>query len=121
MSFSAPSIAIGIQRAAAEEQRVMLVGEALGELVDHRIELQRLLDQRRQLDQARHEAALALGVRAVVLGERDHQHAERGELRGERLGRGDADLRARRASASRARTRAPASSPARCRWRAIDR
>ncbi len=54
-----------------------------------------LLDQRRQLDQAGDEAALALGVGAVVLGERDHQHAERGQLRGEGLGGGDADLRTR--------------------------
>ncbi len=73
----------------------MLVGEALRELVDHRIERQRLLDERRHLDQPLHEAALALRVGGAVLRERDHEHAERGELRGERLGRGHADLRAR--------------------------
>ena len=50
------------------------------------------------LDQALHEAALALGIRGALLGQRDHEHAERGELRGECLGRRDADLRAARVS-----------------------
>ena len=81
-----------MQCAAAEEQGVVLVGEAQCELVDHLIELEGLLDQAGQFDQAADESAFAFGVGAVVAGERDHQHAERGELRGKSLGRGDADL-----------------------------
>ena len=56
--------------------------------------MQRLLDQAGNLDQSLHQAALALRVGAVELGERDDQHAERRELRRECLGRSDADLRA---------------------------
>ena len=61
---------------------------------DLAVEMQRLLDQPRNLDQPLHQPALAFRVGAVELGERDHEHAERRELRRERLGRRDADLRA---------------------------
>ena len=60
-----------VHLAAAEEQRVMLVGEALRQLADLAVEMQRLLDQPGNLDQALHQPALALGVSAVELGERD--------------------------------------------------
>src|SRR5690606_40187756 len=77
---------------STEEQRVMLVCKVLRELFDRVVQLQRLLDQRRDLDEALHETALALGIRSVRLAERDDEHAKRNELRRERLRRSDADL-----------------------------
>ena len=74
MSFSAPFHGDRVQRAAAEEQGVVLVGEALGEFMDHGIEREGPLDERGQLDQPRHETALALGVRAVMFRQSDHEH-----------------------------------------------
>ena len=118
MSLSAPSIAIGYSAPRPRNSAWCLSAKRLASSLDDRVEREGLLDQRRQLDEARHEAALALGIGAVMLGERHHQHAERGELRGEGLGGGDADLRARARQHDELATRAPASSPARCRWRA---
>ena len=66
-----------MHRAAPQEQRVLLVGETQRQAMHGRIELQRLLDQRRQLDQARDQAALALGIGAVVARQRDGQHRQR--------------------------------------------
>ena len=71
---------------------MLLVREALRQLLDHRIERQGLVDERGQLDEPAHEIVLALRIRAVMLGERHDQHAECSELRRERLGRGHADL-----------------------------
>ena len=81
-----------MQGAATKEQRVLLVGEAQCELLDDGVEFEGLVDQAGQLDEAIDELALALRGAAVVARERDHQHAERGELRGKGLGRGDANL-----------------------------
>src|SRR5260370_33903139 len=74
---------------------MVLLGTALRKLVDHGIEYEGLLEERGQLDQPRDETALALDIRAVMFREGDHEHIERRELRGERLGRCDADHGAR--------------------------
>src|ERR1700683_1132004 len=74
-----------IERAAAEEEGGMLVGEALGELLNHAIERESLVDERRQLNETRYKPALALAVGAIVLGKRNHEHPQSGQLRGECL------------------------------------
>ena len=83
------------QRAATQEQRVLLVPESFGPVPDVAVERQRQFDQAGDLDQPADQLVLALARDAVVLGQRDDQHAERGQLGRERLGRGDADLRPR--------------------------
>ncbi|CAB5028408.1 unannotated protein [freshwater metagenome] len=75
-----------IHLATAEEKRVMLVGEPLGELLDPRLQMQCLFDERRDLDQPLHEAAFSLGIGAMELGQCDDQQAKRRQLRRERLG-----------------------------------
>ena len=89
-----------------------------GDLLDLRRELQRLLEQLRQLQQ---RVDVRLGrlrrQRAAHLAQAQRQQVERDELRRERLGRGDADLRARRACRSCRRSRASPCCRRRCRWR----
>ena len=93
MSFSAPSMAIGYSAPRPRNSAWRLSAKRSARRWITGSSSQGLLHQRRQLDEARDEAALAFRVRAVVAGEGDDQHAQRGELRGEGLGRGDADLR----------------------------
>ncbi len=122
MSFSAPSIAIGIQRAAAEEQRMVLVDEALRPARGCVPSSASVLSiSPGMLDQARHQAALALGIGAVGLGQRDHQQRQRRDLRGERLGRGHADLRAGARQHHQVRFAHQRALGRRCRWRACER
>ena len=56
-----------VERAAAQEQGVALLGEALREPVNDRVELERSLDERGELDEARNETSLPLSVGAVML------------------------------------------------------
>ena len=84
-----------VHGAAAKEQGVLLVGKSFGQLVNDRIERQRFFHERRQFNQALHEAAFALGVSTMMFGDCDNQHTERGELRRERFGRRHPDFRAR--------------------------
>ena len=79
------------------------------------VELQGLFDEPGQLQQLLDQLALAGRARRAVLGERDDQHAERGQLRGERLGRGHADFRAGAGQQHQIRIRAPSSFRRRCR------
>src|SRR5882724_1906053 len=81
----------GVQRSPAQKQRVVFVREDLGKRLDGRVQFQGLLDQTGQLQQLRDQVALPRRAGAV-LGQRDGQHRERSQLRGERLGGRDSDL-----------------------------
>ena len=82
----------GVERAAARGIGHGACRRSAPRAYGPRIERQGLLEQRGQLDQPRDEAAFALGIRAVMFRESDHEQPERGELCGERLGRCDPDL-----------------------------
>ena len=84
-----------VVQAAAEEQRVLLAARsARAQRDDLRLERQHALQRRRAGGAApRGSCASSLGVRRPrSLRERQRQQEQRDELRGERLGRGDADL-----------------------------
>src|SRR6202044_580451 len=85
----------GGQRAAPDEQRVVLIDEGLREGSDGFVERQRLLHETRQLQQLNHEPALLLRSALTMFGERDDQHGKGRELRGEGFGGGNADFRPR--------------------------
>ena len=83
-----------VVQAAAEEQRVLLARECVGPGDDLRLERQhapaRATGRWRSVFRC---AASCFGVEAAAqLGQRQRQQEQRGQLRGERLGRGDADL-----------------------------
>ena len=82
-----------VHGAAAEEQRVMLVGEALCQFLDDRIELERRFDQGRYAEQSLHQSPLAFSIGVAKFRQGDHEHAERRELRRERLCRRNANFR----------------------------
>ena len=94
MSFSAPSSAIGIAGAAAEIEHVAAFGEIARQLLDLRLERERLVQMPRHLDQRVNQRLLvALGEHAAGAAGRDRQRRQRRQLAGKRLGRGDADFR----------------------------
>ena len=68
-----------------------LVRERLRKILNGRIQLQGLLHQAWQLQKLRHQRAFVLGLRRVF-GECHDEHGKRRQLRGERLGRGNADF-----------------------------
>ena len=85
-----------VVHAAPEEQRVLLARERLGPGDDRGLERERRLQRRGQVAQAPHpERFLLDGQPAAQLGKRRREQEQRDQLRRERLGRGDADLRAR--------------------------
>ena len=80
--------------AAPEEERIRLHGEALGPGADLRLEFEHVADRRRQVAQRAQFLGLhRFAQTSAQLGDDQRQQVERGELRGEGLGRGDADLR----------------------------
>ena len=95
MSLSAPSSASGIAGAAAEIEHVAALGEIARQLLDLRLERERLRHQARHLDQRPHQLAfVVLRQHAARAAGGDREAGQHRELAGERLGRGDADLRA---------------------------
>ncbi len=110
-----------VVHAAAEEERVLAARELRRPGRHLRLDAQHAGERRRQLRAAPAGAAASrsFGKPAAQLARASAASSEqRGELRGERLGRGDADLRAGAGQEPQRRLRAPAPTPARCRSRA---
>jgi hypothetical protein len=84
--------------AAAEEEEVARVLELPRQLVDLRLERERL---RSPAARAPAPEQLARNFASLLLAQVEGEQVERHELGGERLGRGDADLRARRGCRAR--------------------
>ena len=79
-------------RPAPEEERMVLLREVLGEMLEFVVHLQRFFDRCSSMHHVRHELGFLFRAHPSLTGEdeRDDQHRE--ELRRERLGAGDADL-----------------------------
>ena len=104
--------------AAAEVEEIGAVVEARRDLLDLGRELQRLLEQLRQLQQRVDVRLRRLGrQRAARLAEPQAEQIQRDELRRERLGRGDADFRPGVRVDRARRSRASPCCRRRCRWR----
>ncbi len=108
-----------VMHAAAEKQRVMLVGKALRPGFDLRFQRQRLLHLVRQAAQGGEVGGfLQRGQLAAQLGQHQRQQEQAGELGGEGLGRGDADFGAGAGEELEARGAGERRLRARCRWSA---
>lgn len=94
MSFNAPSSASEID-AAADIENVAGLGDLQGDRLDRLGRFQGFRDMARRFEQGAHEAFfLRIRQNAARAPGGDGDGGEGGELAGERLGRGDADLRA---------------------------
>ena len=83
----------GVLAATTEEQAVVLVGELLGQGLDLLGQRQALLDTQRQGLQRLDKVGLGGGAQvATAVTDGGHQHQQAGQLGGERLGGGDANL-----------------------------
>jgi len=82
----------GLQGAAAEKQGMVFFDEDFRQRLDGCIEFERLFNQARQLHQLRDQRPLFRRGRSIFC-QRNGEHRERGQLRGERLGRRNADFR----------------------------
>ena len=82
----------GPHRPAPQEQRVLLLGEILGQQFDALVHLERLLDGGRGVVQMGHELGLALRGHAVMAAEHQGYEQQREQLRGKRLRAGHTDL-----------------------------
>ena len=100
--------------AAAEVEHVARRGDEVRHRRDVVVMVERRVERGRRLLQMRDDLLLFLaGQPALGAGEVGGERREHRELAGEGLGRGDADLRARHASAGAGRPRAPSSWSAR--------
>ena len=80
--------------AAAQEQRVVALRELLRPHLDLRFDVQHALQRHRQVAQGMQQFLFTLARQAAAhLGQHHGQQRQRRQLRGEGLGRGDADLR----------------------------
>ncbi|MNV67852.1 hypothetical protein D3C71_1606660 [compost metagenome] len=78
--------------ATAEEQRVVLVGEALRQRFNAFVQRQHLFDTRRQRLQAVYDFMLNAFRHAFQSAQTRHQHQQHRQLGGEGLGRGHANF-----------------------------
>ena len=85
----------GIVRAAPEKQRVLFVGKLLGDVLNQRLERERLFHLGRQLAQLGDETGFVFFAHVETPPERDDQQAQCRQLGGECFGRRHADFRAR--------------------------
>ncbi len=82
-----------VMHAAAEEQRMLLVGEGLGPFADLRLEVEGKLHTAGKVAQGVKVGAFLLRrEQAALFGKRDRQRKQRNELSGEGLGRSNADF-----------------------------
>ena len=79
-------------RAAPQEQRVVLLGEVLGEQAQHVVHREHLLDCGGRVIESREQLGLALRGEPAVTAEHQRDEQQREQLRRERLGARDADL-----------------------------
>ena len=92
LEFERPFHGYRVLDTAAEKQRVVLLDEAVRQLLERRIDPERLPYQLRQFAQALDQGGLALGLQSAQTAENQRQHQKGRKLRGEGLRGSNADL-----------------------------